>query len=388
MAISFLEQMKEIPDHRITGMVTYPLDEILLATLVGVLCAADDWEAIELLSREYLAWLKQYLPYKTGVPHAQTFRKVFRLLKPEVLEQCFASWVASLQETVARNRGKKSCVAWLRSSFDFAQDEGQDAARFEACGGWKRGSASSRGLCLRGWPRQSGNALLTARATRSKPSPIFWRCWRSRARLYRLTPSELRQAIAAKIVAQEADYVLALKGNQSALHVDVKRFFEDAELAKACAVHKTTDAGHGRIEQRECPRDGCHRLADSFASRLAKLARHRRHHGKAHRQENRTNIRRNALVYNISASRPYRDPCSHACTLGNREQSPLAAGYNLRRGSLPDKKRFRTLEPRHCSPHRLEHAQARHLKIIPQAQPPEGFRQPRLQGSAACLLTI
>ncbi len=51
----FLEQMKEIPDHRITGMVTCPLDEILLATLVGVLCGADDWAAIKLLSREYLA---------------------------------------------------------------------------------------------------------------------------------------------------------------------------------------------------------------------------------------------------------------------------------------------------------------------------------------------
>jgi hypothetical protein len=81
-------------------MVTYPLDEILLATLVGALCRADDWEAIELLSREYLAWLKRFLLYKTGIPHAQTFRKVFRLLKPEVLEQCFASWVASLQEIV------------------------------------------------------------------------------------------------------------------------------------------------------------------------------------------------------------------------------------------------------------------------------------------------
>jgi DDE_Tnp_1-associated len=58
MTISFLEQMKVIPDHRITGVVTYPLDEILLATLVDVLCGADDWEAIELLSREYLGWLK------------------------------------------------------------------------------------------------------------------------------------------------------------------------------------------------------------------------------------------------------------------------------------------------------------------------------------------
>jgi len=112
MTISFLEQMRVILDHRITGMVTYPLDEILLATLVGVLCGADDWEAIELLSREYLGWLKQFLPYKTGIPHAQTFRKVFRLLKPEVLEQCFASWVASLQEIV---RGVVAVVLRLRS---------------------------------------------------------------------------------------------------------------------------------------------------------------------------------------------------------------------------------------------------------------------------------
>jgi hypothetical protein len=52
MTISCLEQMKVIPDHRITGIVTYPLDEILLATLVGVLCGADDREAIELLSRK------------------------------------------------------------------------------------------------------------------------------------------------------------------------------------------------------------------------------------------------------------------------------------------------------------------------------------------------
>jgi predicted transposase YbfD/YdcC len=36
------------------------------------------------------------------------------------------------------------------------------------------------------------------------------------------------------------------------LHDDVKRFFGDVELAKTCAVHKTTDAGHGCIEQREC----------------------------------------------------------------------------------------------------------------------------------------
>ena len=80
--------------------MTYPLDEILLATLIGGLCRAADWARVELLAREYRQWLKRFLPYKYGIPQAQTFRKVFRLIKPDILEGGFASWIASLQEIV------------------------------------------------------------------------------------------------------------------------------------------------------------------------------------------------------------------------------------------------------------------------------------------------
>ena len=47
MTIGFLNEMRTVPDHRVAGMVTFPLDEILLATLVSVVCGADDWERIE-----------------------------------------------------------------------------------------------------------------------------------------------------------------------------------------------------------------------------------------------------------------------------------------------------------------------------------------------------
>jgi hypothetical protein len=98
--ISFLEHIKDVPDHRVAGMVIYPLNEVLLATLVGVVCGADDWDAIELLSREYLPWLRQFLPFRHGVPQAQSFRKVFRRLPPRILEERFAAWVSSLRELV------------------------------------------------------------------------------------------------------------------------------------------------------------------------------------------------------------------------------------------------------------------------------------------------
>lgn len=78
MAIGFLEEMKRVPDHRVAGMVTFPLEEILLATLAAVVCGADDWERVEDYASESLDWLRRYLPFAAGIPTAQTFRKVFR----------------------------------------------------------------------------------------------------------------------------------------------------------------------------------------------------------------------------------------------------------------------------------------------------------------------
>ena len=58
-----------------------------------------------------------------------------------------------------------------------------------------------------------------------------------------------QRAIAAKVVAQGGDYVLALKGNQGCLHDDVRTFLDDA-ARPAEASHTTVDGEHGRIETR------------------------------------------------------------------------------------------------------------------------------------------
>lgn len=59
-----------------------------------------------------------------------------------------------------------------------------------------------------------------------------------------------QKAIAQAILSKKADYVLALKGNQSAICNDVRLFLADQELAKTCDVFSTLDSGHGRIEER------------------------------------------------------------------------------------------------------------------------------------------
>ncbi len=44
MGLGFLDHMRVAPDHRISGMATYPLDKILLAAVV---CEADDCDGVE-----------------------------------------------------------------------------------------------------------------------------------------------------------------------------------------------------------------------------------------------------------------------------------------------------------------------------------------------------
>jgi predicted transposase YbfD/YdcC len=61
-----------------------------------------------------------------------------------------------------------------------------------------------------------------------------------------------QKEIARRVVNKGADYVLALKGNQTSLHEDAALFFADPVCAADCKGSAETDAGHGRIEERSC----------------------------------------------------------------------------------------------------------------------------------------
>jgi predicted transposase YbfD/YdcC len=58
-----------------------------------------------------------------------------------------------------------------------------------------------------------------------------------------------QRAIAQQIVDQGGDYALALKGNQTTLHDDVVRFFDDP-ASKVSTAKPSVDGDHGRIETR------------------------------------------------------------------------------------------------------------------------------------------
>ena len=100
MSGSFLDYIKVVEDGRIAGMTTYPLDEVLLTILVGLLCRMEDFDEIAMFGEEQLDWLRRFLPFENGVAPAQTLRRALRALDPKALQGAFSSWVASLQAKV------------------------------------------------------------------------------------------------------------------------------------------------------------------------------------------------------------------------------------------------------------------------------------------------
>ena len=235
MSLGFLDHMRVVPDHRIPGMVVYPLDEVLLATLVGVVCGADDWEGVEEIAEGALDWLRGFLPFANGIPTAQTLRKVFRLLDPEALQRGFAAWAASLRaaarEVIAVDgktlRGSKTSPDWkgalhLVSAY-----------------------ATEAGLVLAQQAVEGKSNEITA-------IPELLDMLNLKGAIVSIDAMGTQKEIARRIADKGADYVLALKGNQTSLHEDTALFFADPVLAASCARTQDTDAGHGRVEERSC----------------------------------------------------------------------------------------------------------------------------------------
>ena len=235
MGLGFLDHMRAVPDHRVPGMVTYPLDEILLATLVGIVCGADDWEGIEEVAKGALDWLRRFLPFVNGIPTAQTLRKVFRLLDTQALAKGFAAWAASA-------RGAERQVV---------------AVDGKTLRGSKKSSDGRGALHLVSAYATAAGLVLAQRAVDGKSNeitaiPELLDMLNLKGAIVSIDAMGTQKQIASRIIDKGADYVLALKGNQTSLHADTALFFADPALTANCARTEETDAGHGRIEERSC----------------------------------------------------------------------------------------------------------------------------------------
>ena len=95
-SVIFLNHFKDMPDHRQRGKVMYPLDEVLLLSLLAVLAGAESFVDIARFGCKKLELLRRFRPFADGTPSHDPLGDIFAALDAEHFQRCFVAWVASL----------------------------------------------------------------------------------------------------------------------------------------------------------------------------------------------------------------------------------------------------------------------------------------------------
>ena len=237
-SLVFLDHFKAMDDPRQSGKVRYPLDEILLLCLAAVISGAKTVSAIAQFGETKLMFLRRFKLFKDGTPAHDHLGDILASLDPEAFQRCFVAWVSELigapVEAIAID-GKTQ----RRSG---AKAKGQAAAHIVTA------FAARQRLVL-------AQVKVDAKSYEISAIPALIGMIDMTGAVVTIDAMGCQRAISERIVEKKADYVLALKGNQSALHDDVKTFvdeqktknFADTTVSRA----ETVDGDHGRIETRK-----------------------------------------------------------------------------------------------------------------------------------------
>ena len=240
---SIMEHFAQLPDPRINRTKLHLLSDILVIALCAVVCGADDFVEVTLFGRAKEAWFRERLALPNGIPSHDTFNRVFGRLDPTALECCFRSWIQAVQQAVPRLAGEVINLdgKTLRHSFDTASEQ----VAIHMVSAW----AHRAGMVI-------GQIKVDHKSNEITAIPILLERLDLAGCIVTMDAMGCQKEIARQIVDQEADYLLALKGNQGSLHQDVRLFFEDAqaqcfkEIPHASCEYVEKD--HGRIETRRC----------------------------------------------------------------------------------------------------------------------------------------
>lgn len=214
------------------------LSDILVLTILGVICGAESWVDIENFGKSKEDWLKTFLALSNGIPSHDTIGRVFSLLDATQFQSCFLSWMNSL---VSIEGGE--IVAIDGKSLRRSYDKRRGHRALHLISAW----AVKNRVVLGQMKTADHSNEITA-------IPKLLEMLDIEGATVTIDAAGCQTKIAEKIIERKADYVLSLKGNQGHIHDAVKDLFTHAanNNFKRVTHHyfEEIEKDHGRLETR------------------------------------------------------------------------------------------------------------------------------------------
>ena len=237
-----VRHFEDLEDPRCSINRKHPLVSVVVIAVMAVLAGASGPTAIARWAALKEEFLITALDLPDGVPGKDVFRRVLLALRPEAFRACFVNWRESLRAEAAAATGVEQPIfAVDGKTARRSHDRKNGLGALHAVTVW----ASEFGLSL-------GQVACAAKSNEITAIPEVLRLVDIKGAIITIDAMGAQKAIAAQIIDGEGDYVLALKGNQEALHQAVIASIDEqleGELEGA-QEHVTVETGHGREETR------------------------------------------------------------------------------------------------------------------------------------------
>jgi len=231
-----LKHFSELDDGREAWRVAYPIHEVLLLVTCATIASCDDFDEIVAWGEHNLEFLRRFSDFHHGVPCARWLRDLVNRVDPALFAACFEAWIAEVWP------GRHEFIAIDGKTARRTHDRGKGLKALHTLSAY----ATTARLTLAQLSVPEKTNEITA-----IPDLLdhLAQAGQLEGALVTIDAMGCQVEIANKIVDHKADYLLALKSNQSNLEADVLNYFRTAP-AEELVTTTTVEKGHGRIETR------------------------------------------------------------------------------------------------------------------------------------------
>lgn len=212
------------------------LIDIIIYTILAVICGADSWVEVEVFAKSKVEWLKSFLEIPHGIASHDIIGDLFSRLNPDEFNSAFMSWVRAISTA-----SKGGIVALDGKAVRASYKDGDKKSAIHVVSAW----CETNSIVLGQLKTEDKSNEITA-------IPRLLEMIEVKGATVTIDAMGCQKKIAEKIIEKEADYVLAVKANQPHLLEDIQNVFSIFDNAATSYEYiESNEKNRDRREQRK-----------------------------------------------------------------------------------------------------------------------------------------